>query len=318
MTFRAHVRCGALTGAVVLLTALAPLRAQDLTWSSSIGYAGGSYVFDDQLHTFSWLNSLWWRLQRINLTASLPVVAQNGTAISLVGGVPVPTGGPDAGAVQRRQSGQSIRLRPGRRTTSGSGGNGRIAGSWSLAADVSMDTLIDSLSVAGTGAYEVNVGDPMFGGTLTTYQGNGVVRSFDVGAWAKAPIASVESGVGTGAWDYAGGASLALGVAQTLLFADATWWVLGDMPDLKLKDALFYSVGIGQPLGSDWSLLGSVSASTRVSETVDAPLAVGLSLSRGLARRASFSVGASVGITESASSVSAYVAWSTKLFGGTD
>jgi len=302
-----------MTGAVSLVAAFvaapALLQAQELTWSGSVDYAAGSYVFDERFTTFSLFNSLSWRGGRLSLTGSLPIVAQNGTAISLVAGVPIPTGGPDNGTVARRQSGQTIGGRSGR----GPRGTARRA---SFAAAVAADTLTDSLTVAGTGSYEVRVADPTFGATFTAFEGEGALRALDIAGWAKAPVATVESGVGTGAWDYGAGASLTLGAGETLLFADATWWVLGDMPDLVLEDALFYSGAVGRRLGRDWSMLASVAASTRIVASVDPPVSVGLSLSRGVGRRASFSAGASVGLSESASSIAVNLGWSTNLLGG--
>lgn len=294
---------------VALLAVATTAPAQELVWSGSLGYASGSYIFSEQFRTLSLLNTLAMRAGRVELSASLPVLAQNGTSVSYIAGVPVPTGGPDAGAVQRRQGGASIPVRPGRRGQ-GNGGNGSI-----LLATVA-DSLVDSLTVAGTGSYEVNVADPMFGASLTAYEGVGALRSLGFDAYAKAPIASVESGVGSGEWDYGAGASLALGVGQSLLFANATFWVLGDMPGLELEDALFYSLALGHSLSENWSMLASASSSTRIIAGSDPPASVSFSVSRRLADGASINFGAGAGITETASAFSATIGWTTRLLGG--
>jgi len=294
---------------VALLAVATTVPAQELQWSGSLGYASGSYIFAEQFRTFSLLNTLSLRAGRLELSASLPVLAQNGTSVSYIAGVPIPTGGPDAGAVQRRQGGTSVPVRPGRRGQ-GNWGAGNV-----LLATVA-DSLTDSLTVAGTGAYEVNVADPMFGGSLTAYEGLGAVRSLGFDAYAKAPITSVESGVGSGEWDYGAGASLALGLGKTLLFANATFWVLGDMPDLELEDALFYSLAVGQSLSDNWSLLASASSSTRIIAGSDPPTSVTLSFSRRLTDGASISFGAGAGLTETASDFSASIGWTTRLLGG--
>jgi hypothetical protein len=177
------------------------------------------------------------------------------------------------------------------------------------------DSLTDSLSVAGTGAYEVTMADPIVGGSLTAFSGSEFVRSFDLEGWAKAPVASVASGAGTGAWDYGAGASLALGIGETMLFTSATYWVLGDMPDLALNDAVFYSVAVGRSVGSAWSVLASASGSTRVTDAIDPAASVSVNLSRRMSGGSSLSMGLGMGVTESASTFTASVGWSTRLMG---
>jgi hypothetical protein len=300
-------------GCVALLAAATAAQAQEVTWNGTLGSATGSYIFTEQFRTFSLLNSLTLRAGRLELSASLPVVAQNGTAISYVAGVPVPTGGPDNVAVARRQRGQSVAVRPGRR-----GSGGMQLTDTALGNVLGQGTGADSASVAGTGDFATNVGDPMFGASLTAFEGTGLLRSVGVEGWAKSPVASVASGIGTGAWDYGAGASLVMGLGETLVFTSATWWMLGDMPDLELKDALFYSMGVGHRLGGAWSLLATASASTAIVAGSDPPASLGLLLSRSVGGGGSISIGAGAGVTESASAFTASLGWSTRLLGGRD
>ena len=307
MIARTVARRGACALGIALLAVAAPATAQRVTWSSSLDYAEDAYVFSDTYRSISWLNSLTLNRGRFDLTASWPILAQNGTVLSYVAGGAVPTGGPDNGAVRRRSAGQTVPVRPGRR-----GGNSRnIQGA--LGSVLAADTVPDSLSVAGTGAMEIRAGDPMFGATLATFEGNGAVRSFGVEAWTKVPVTSVESGVGTGAWDYGAGASLVLGNGRALFFANATWWVLGDMPDLELRDALFYSLALGVPIRGAWSLLTSASASTSIIAGSDPPVSAHLLVSRSLSDGAAFSLGAGVGLSESASDFTVSLGWTTRL-----
>lgn len=284
-------------GVVILATPLASVSvpAQEISLSSSFGYASGSYIFAEQYRSMSLLTSLSVRAGSLQWSASIPVLAQNGTSVSLIAGVPIPTGGPDAGAVQRRQQGETIPVRPGRNGR-GSFGPG-ISASLALAAA----SLADS-AVAAPGDYEVNLGDPMLGGSLAVFEGIGVLRAVEVEGWAKVPVASVSSGVGTGEWDYGLGGSIALRAGEVMMFAGATWWIIGDMADLILNDALFYSASIGRSLGVEWSALASVSAASRIIESVDPPVSVTLSLSRRLSSGMIFHVGAGAGLTESAPS----------------
>lgn len=311
MIAHAVARRGAFAVGVALLAVAATAPAQHVTWSSSVGYAQGTYVFAETFRSYSWLNSLTLRAGALDLSASWPLLAQNGTVLSYVaGGGVVPTGGPDNAAVRRRVGGQTIPVRPGRRRGSSSDMQGAFGST------IVADSVADSLSVAGTGNLSVRAGDPVFGATLAAYEGIGGVRSFGLEAWTKAPVTAIESGVGTGAWDYGAGASVVLGSGRTLLFANAAWWVLGDMPDLELRDALFYSLALGVPLGRRWSMLTSASASTRIIEGSDPPVSAHVLLSRSLSEGASFSLGAGLGLSESASDFSASLGWTTRLLGG--
>jgi hypothetical protein len=292
---------------MALLAVATGAQSQEVQLSTSLGYASGAYMFAEQFRTVSLLTSLSLRAGRLQLSGSLPVLAQNGTAVSYIAGVPVPTGGPDHAAVQRRQSGSTIGVRPGRR------GRGGDANNALLGYSVLADPTTDSVTVAGTGSYEVNVADPMVGASVAAYEGLGVVRSFGVDAYAKVPVASIESGVGSGAWDYGVGGGVMLGLGQSLVFANAAWWVLGDMPDLELRDALFYSLAIGRSLTPRWSILAAGNASTRIIDGSDPPASLNLLLSRRLSDGASLSLNAGVGLTETASAFTAGMGWSTRL-----
>lgn len=306
--------------AVALFAASSTLPAQELSWSGSLGYTAGSYIFTEPFRTFALLNTLTLRSGWLELSASIPVLAQNGTSVSYVAGVPVPTGGPDNGAVQRRQQGQSIPVHGGRRGQGGNGGQGDVifASLAGLTSDAVSGTVAteDSLAVAATGDYRVRVGDPMVGASISAYEGTGFVRAVGLDAWAKAPVAPISSGVGTGAWDYGVGGAFALGTGEVLVFLNATWWILGDMPDLPLQDALFYSISVGRPLGGAWSFMASASASTRIIAGADPPASASLLLSRRLSDGASLSITAGAGLTESASAFSCSIGWATRLLGG--
>ncbi len=296
----------------------APLAAQEVTASATVGFANGTYLFAERYETWSLLGSLSLDWRRFSLSASLPVVAQNGTVLSRVGGITIPTGGPESGVVQRRVRNQPIAVRSGRRA-----GN---AGPMAVHSPVSNPTFAnvpsepdlgprtqastDSLSVWGPGSMQVNLADPVFGGTLTVLESGDRRQRVALEGWAKAPIAAVSSGVSTGAWDYAAGISTSLHGGRMLLSSSATWWVLGDLPDLDLKNALFYSLSLGTSVGTGWGLSGGVSGATSIFDNAEPPVVVSVSLMRLLARR-SLGVNVGVGLTETASDLSVGVSLST-------
>jgi hypothetical protein len=244
----------------------------------------------DRTHSLWLSNGLTLRAGPATLSASLPVIAQNSSIVSFVAGQPVPTGGESSGAVSRRGSGKI-----------GSGGNGSGSGA------------TDS-TVVFRDAYEIQVGDPLAFASFEAYSGLGVVRSVSVQGAAKAPLRSLESGVGTGEWDFGAGASTVFGSGSTLLFADLTYWSFGDLPDLELDGSLFYAVAVSRAvMSARGSIMASVAGGTRIMETVDPPLSVGLGFLYTLGEGKSVSLGANVGLSESSPDLSTYLGWSVGL-----
>jgi len=275
-------------GAAVTATAGA---AQEIGYSGGLYYASGDYVFDQRTEAFYLSNGLDLTVGTWNFGLTLPVIVQNGGVVTAVaGGVPLPTGGVDNGVMSHRQGGQPI-------GTKRHGGSGQAA--------------VDSVSF--NEGYETHVGDPSFSASRGVYSATGLLRSVRVSGSAKVPLNDVESGVGSGAWDWSAGGSIALGSGRTLLFASAAYWWLGDMPDLELKDALSYGLGSSFPAGPGTSVLVMLSGMTRTIETMEAPLSLAVSVSRSAGARGFLSAGLGAGLTESAPTVFAQVGWSIRM-----
>ena len=281
----------ALGGAVLAGAALpAPASAQQLEYAGSVQSATGSYLFTDRTTSVAFLNGLSLEAGRFRVSALLPLLYRNSTAVTYVGGVPVPTGGPDAGAVRQRQAGMRVRM-------------GRASGGAS-GADL----------VAEPGDVRVDLGDPLLQAGIDLGRGVGAVRTLGVYAVAKAPLADAASGVGTGEWDYGAGLSLELGAGRTFVLADASYWVVGDMPDLPLRNALWYAANVGRSLGAGaWSVFGSVSGGTAVIDGAKAPLSVGAGLGYMSRSARSLTAGVNFGMTESSPDVSTWVGWRVPL-----
>ena len=304
---RACVR-RALAVVALLAAAASSAAAQDLTWTSSLGYAAGEYIFSETTRSFTFSNGLDVRFSRVRLSASLPLVYQNTTAIALVHGVPVPTGGPESDAVRRRQADSTIQMR-----RQGLGGNGQGGGSGSVVpwSPSNQTEAVDT--IAGPGDYQLEVADPLFSTAIELLDGGGWIRSLQVAGFAKAPVASIESGVGTEAWDFGGGVSLAAGNARFLLFADATWWSYGDMPDLELEDGLSYGVGVGVSASEKLMMIASFSGMGRIVPTADPYASLAAAASYEVMEGKRISAGAGVGMTESASDLTLFLGWSAAL-----
>lgn len=276
--------------AAMLVLAAGPLQAQDLTYRGSLGYSTGSYVFAERTHSAYLFTGLGLGAGPFRLDASIPLVLQNSTLVTWVAGEPLPTGGPDHEAVGRREPGTTLHGRRGSR----------------------MDAGTDSVSFRN--AYEVELGDPTVYGSVELHSGTGRIRSVLVTAGAKAPLANLDSGVGTGAWDFSMGTSLTASVARFFLFGDLSYWWLGDLPELELRDGLAYGIGVGHAiLDGRASLLATVTGTESAVSTLDAPLSVSLSVGATLEGGRQINAGLSAGLTESSPDLGAFVGWSLPL-----
>jgi hypothetical protein len=309
-------RARTLAGVLALAILDAPgVAAQALTYDGALSYSRGSYIFTEPTNSF-WLSTgLSLRAGRFSLSASLPVIVQNSGLISFVAGQPVATGGEDSGAVGRRNKGEPVGTHDGsgRGTPGGTGVTVAYGGSRQESADP-LET--DSTTVFFRGTYEVQVGDPLFFGSMEVYSSPGTLRSITVSASAKAPLRSVESGVGTGAWDVGGGATIAAGTGRNLFLADVSYWSYGDLPDLELDSGWIWGLSASHSFGSGrMALSASVSGATALTENVEAPMSVGVSaMVLPVAGRA-LSAGIWFGLTEAAPDISLSLAWSLRLAG---
>jgi hypothetical protein len=281
-----------------------PANAQELAYSGAVHVTTGEYFFTERTTSFAFINGLTLTSGRLRLSASIPVYTQNSTAVTYVNGIPVPTGGPDAGAVREREPGKKVPMGPGR------GGPGART-SFDVATAVESAT---TETVTSPGSYQTDLGDPLLQAGLDLVRGNGGLRALGIYGLAKAPVADVESGVGTGEWDVGGGASLGLGGAATFLFADLSYWVNGDLPDLPLRNTLNYAVTVGRWLGTGrWSVSASLLGATEMIDGVDAPISVGVGLAYSAAAGRMLNAGVGTGLTESAADLSAYLGWRVPL-----
>ena len=175
-----------LAGALVALVGSTPVGAQELRYSGSLGFSTGSYIFTDRTESLSLLNGVDLSFGRLSLSAALPIIAQTSQAVAFLGGGMMPTGGPDHAAESQGHSGTGMGIG-------------------------------EHLSDAATGSFEATIGDPLIRGLYRLVQGPGFLRSLTVEGMAKAPLAPISSGIGTGAWDVGVGTSAVMAFGKTLL-----------------------------------------------------------------------------------------------------
>lgn len=280
-----------LGSAAALLLALGRgVSAQDVAYNGSLQYATGSYVFSERTHSFYLFSGIGVDAGRFRVDASVPLVLQNSTLVTYVGGGPLPTGGADHEVVGNREPGMTIPGRRGYRAVPGTD------------------------SVRFRNRYDLQVGDPMLYGSVEVHSGTGVLRSVTVSAGTKLPLADLDSGVGTGEWDFSAGTSLSVALGDFLLFGDLSYWWLGDLPELELRDELAYGLGIGRPiLNGRFSLLGSLSGAESAVETLDPPLLLSISLGSTIDGNRQVTGGVSAGLTESSPDVGVFLGWTIPL-----
>lgn len=283
----------AVTIAVLFLaaTSLEVVWAQTVSYSGSLQYATGSYIFSERTHSIYLSNGLNLSTERVNVSASVPVIFQSTPWVSYttVGGVP--SGGPQQGAVRNRRGGNGDQ---------GRGGHNR-----------------SDFALPDTASYnQIGMGDPSSRIDLEVIQGTQTRPGLSLVGTAKAPLADVDRGFGTGAWDAGLGVALSKRLGSWFLFGEAVHWWMGDMEDLVLQNSVSYAASVGRAFqqGKLGLLLSFSGYTAEIVEDVDPPLqgSAGLNYSFGDGRY-SLSSSASFGLTESMPDVSFALGWRIQL-----
>lgn len=250
--------------------------ARQLTWTGSVQVASGDYTFGQRTTNVYVATGVTLAAPRFRASLSVPFVAQSNAWVQSVGGGVVPSGGMhgDVSESGEYQSGMMGAPKSGR-------GHG-VMGLGDPIARLDFD-LTGSHSRAAT-----------LRAVLAT----------------KIPVAGLGSGIGTGELDVGVGLAVA-GVANgTFLFADATYWQLGDPPTVSLRDIVSYGVGVGHSLANGRvGVLGSLIGATSVAAGIPASLQAGGSVNYRTAGGRDILVTVLTGLSRSAPDVSLGVGW---------
>lgn len=260
--------------------------AQRFEYSGSLSASTGEFLFTEPTTSYLLNSGLLLAAERWRLGATFRILVQNSSALSYVGGRFVATGGPFARSVRDRASGEPV-ASPRRGRGGGSGGGG--------------SAVVDSGAVEGPGPFEATLGDPMLdAGVELLRSSDGAVR-VNAQGFVKLPLADPASGVGTGEFDFGGGLTLAAARNGTFFFADFSHWILGDLPDLPLRDLTSLALGVGRSYGEmgRWSLMGSASASTAVIADTDPAVSTTAGIGLMVAERRFLNASLTIGFTES-------------------
>lgn len=261
----------------------APVAAQELSYIGGLQGATGDYVFGERTSSAALFTGLSLSVGRLSLMASIPVIAQTTPWVSYSGVGPLPTGGPQSGSVRdwQRTHGRRRQI-----------------------------TIPDTASYSGAG-----IGDPVGLASLELVRDQGAFPSLRITGGIKAPVADVDRGFGTGAWDYGGGLSLGKSAGRTMLLASAMYWSLGDLPDLVLRDVVSYGATVARSVGEGrLALMATASGSTSSVAGTDGPIQLGGGVSYRWPSGRSMMATATFGVTNTAPDASLYVGWQVPLW----
>ncbi len=286
MTARRKIRLAtvlaAAGAALTAMPAILPAFTGTFSYTGSFQLAQGSYFFDQTTRGFYFFNGFSFTSEAFTLTANIPLIYQSTPYVSYSGVGVLPSGGSKSSLIAS-QAGR---------------GRGRSP--------------VITLPEPETFEYkQFGVGDPLIRLGIRLWKEGRYFPSVDLAAQAKVPLASVDSGFGTGKWDYGAGLSLAKKLGRVFLFADVNYWTLGDLPDLEIKDPWSYALSVGLPFSKGKAaLLVSYFGLTEIIAGVEPPSSIGLGLSFKVGPKSSLMLNGSLGLSESSPDFTASLGWS--------
>lgn len=267
-------------------TTIAQAQSPPFTWIGSVQYATGEYIFTQRTWSLYISNGVAWNSGRLRVTASLPVVVQDAGWVQYGGGgMMLPTGGITNGA---------------------SGGSaGMMGGSMHGNSNEPSSNMPFS---------NLGIGDPIGRVEYDVVSVDGSYTRVSIVGSAKAPLANVNHGFGTGKWDAGAGISGRTVRGAMMFFGDAMYWSLGNPLGASLRNVVAYNVAVGRQLASDrWSVLATVSGATSYWPGLDAPVQAGFGIGHLLKSGTHVSVLGAVGLTRTAPSLSVGLGWRVPL-----
>ena len=167
---------------------------------------------------------------------------------------------------------------------------------------------------SGTPFSRVGVGDPVGRIDLALSGADAAHPMVSLVGAAKAPLADVGGGFGTGRWDAGVGLSSATNVRGISVFAEALYWKLGNPPGASLRNAVVYAMSLGRTLpNSRWSVLGTVSGASSLWTGLEAPVQAVIGAGYLLESGSSVFVTTAAGVTRTAPALSTGLGWRVPL-----
>lgn len=275
--------------ALLIFTA-SGVRAQQLYYSGSIQYSRGAYYFTETTSSFYIANGLSLQKDGYSFSVTVPFIMQNSPWVSYTQYGSIPTGGPQHGMVSGG----------GRRGMGMSGGQGGHQINIPDTASYSKSSFSDPT---------VSVGVP-----ILTISHINTSTSLKLTGNLKIPMADPSQGFGTGEWDGGLGTAFSQRLRSWFVMVNAMYWWFGDMPDLVLKDALSYGVGIGKSMNAGkWMVLGTFNGMSRIIADTDPPMNGGAGITYQISPKSSLSANGSIGFSDSSADFSFGAGWQFQL-----
>ncbi len=194
-------------------------KAGDWSYSGSMQYAYGYYIYTTKTQSYYVLSHLRYRTKRYRLSLGLPVIAQNSSLVAFGGGgmpaLPHRPGMPRRGVVANDGMGRNHE-----------GGMGVI-------------------SESNTRQFDFGFGDVFLNGDYTILNEVGLMPAVTVTGQLKMPTGSTSMGISTGAWDYGAGLSFRKSESHRYAVVDVGYYRLGDTPTTDYQNALSFGAGYG-------------------------------------------------------------------------
>jgi len=275
---------------LLAISGIYPLYAQQLSYTGSVQYAGGNYYFTERTYSFYFTNGLTFRRDGYSFSVSVPFIIQNSPWVSYTQSGFLPTGGPQNGYVG------------GKGGMNGQSGTGMSSSRGRRRIDIPDTTSYNRSSFSDP---TLSMGIPLINSVTSNF-----ATSLRLLGDLKIPLADPDQGYGTGAWDGGLGISLSQRVQSWFILLNMQYWWFGDMPDLKLNDALSYGGGIGKSFNKGkWLVLGSFNGMTRIISDTDPPLNVGGGISYSLSPKSMISGNVSFGLSDSSADFLVGAGW---------
>lgn len=263
---------------LTISTTTSTIFGEEVTYSGSLQFTSGNYIFSERTNSMYLLNGLSMSVGPLQISANLPIIMQNTPWVSYTNTGAIPTGGTQSSEVSNKGHGGSLRL---------------------------PDT---------TEYQEMGLGDLFINANLRLIKEGKAHPSISFTAGFKVPLSDVDMGFGTGEADYGTGISLIKSLDCNFVFIDLSYWVLGDLPDLELKDPIGYSIAFGRSLASGkCSGLISFSGYSEIINDVEPSAQVGVGLTYRLESKAKLTGGLSLGVTDSAPDFLVSLGWGIEL-----
>lgn len=279
---------------VLAVLAPGPLAAQGIRLEGGLGVTSGTYLFEERTTTWSLSAGLAAEMGAFTLRGSVPVYLQNSTLVAGSATGHIPTGGSSSGTVA--DSGRARHA-----GTRGGMESGTLADFSHGAVDV---------PGSASGEYQTALGDPMLSLSWRTRGGRGT--NFGLGATVKLPVADTAT-FGTGQWDVGASAAVSHAVgADVLLGLNVSYWRLGDLETLELRDPVYANVSLGYLSSGGWGGTLVASGGTTIVEGYEGPLSIGAGVHR-VSDGRSWSVLSTVGLSETSPDFTVGFLWSVRL-----